>query len=161
MRIGITGHQHLADGSAWAWVQRELVTILRGTAGPLVGISSLAIGADQIFADLVLQQGGALEVVIPFPGYAQQFTEGRDAQEYERLLQSASGVETLQRDGSDEEAYMEAGIRVVNSSDMLVAVWDGQPSLGLGGTADVVGYAVRQEKRVVHLNPVTRAIKSV
>jgi hypothetical protein len=160
MRIGITGHQRLADASAWKWVRRELAAILRRNADSLIGVSSLAVGADQIFADLVLQQGGALEVVIPFPGYAQQFREGRDAEEYKRLLLSASGVETL-RNGSDEEAYMEAGMRVVNSSDLLVALWDGQPSSGLGGTADVVAYAVRQKKRVVHLNPVTRTIESV
>lgn len=161
MRVGITGHQRLADPSAWAWVRHELSTVLRRNIGSLVGVSSLAIGADQIFADLVLRLGGALEVVIPFPGYAQKFTESRDAQEYERLLRSASGVETLQRNGSDEEAYMEAGLRVVNTSDLLVAVWDGQPPSGFGGTADVVGYAVRQKKSVVHLNPVTRTIEPV
>jgi hypothetical protein len=161
MRIGITGHQHLADASAWTWVRHELAALFRRNADQLVGVSSLAVGADQIFADLVLRQGGSLEVIIPFPGYAHTFTERRDAQEYERLLRSASGVETLQRNGSGEEAYMEAGMRVVNSSDLLVAVWDGRPASGLGGTADVVGYAVQQRKRVVHLNPVTRAIEPV
>jgi hypothetical protein len=161
MRIGITGHQRLADPSSWDWVRHELAAILSRSAGPLVGVSSLAAGADQILADLVLRQGGALEVVIPFPGYAQEFGEGRDAREYERLLRVASGVETLRRNGSDEEAYMEAGKRVVNSSDLLVAVWDGRPSNGLGGTADVVEYAIRQKKRVIHLNPVTRAVESV
>lgn len=161
MRIGIPGHQRLADASAWAWVRRELAAILSRSTDPLVGVSSLAAGADQIFADLILRHGGALEVLIPFPGYARKFAGGRDAREYERLLRSALVVETLQRDGSDEEAYMEAGERVVNSSDSLVAVWDGQPSAGLGGTADVVEYALRQKKPVVHLNPVTRTIEAI
>ena len=30
---------------------------------------------------------------------------------------------------------------VPDRSSVLVAVWDGQPSRGLGGTADVVAYA--------------------
>jgi hypothetical protein len=36
---------------------------------------------------------------------------------------------------------MDAGKVVVDRSSVLVAVWDGQPSRGLGGTADVVRYA--------------------
>jgi hypothetical protein len=30
---------------------------------------------------------------------------------------------------------------VVEASELLVAVWDGEPARGLGGTADVVAYA--------------------
>ena len=36
---------------------------------------------------------------------------------------------------------MDAGKVVVDRSSVLLAVWDGQPSRGLGGTADVVAYA--------------------
>lgn len=161
MRVGITGHQRLAGASGWDWVRGELAAVLESDAGPLVGVSSLAAGADQIFADLVLRQGGALEVIIPFPGYAENFTDEGDRREYERLLRAASVVETLRRDGSDEEAYMEAGRRVVDSSDLLVAVWDGRPASGLGGTADVVEYAARREKKILHLNPLTRILETV
>lgn len=55
---------------------------------------------------------------------------------------------------SDEESYFEAGKTVVNTIDFLIAVWDGKPSRGLGGTADVVEYAQECYKRVVHLNPI-------
>jgi hypothetical protein len=161
MRIGVTGHQRLAHASAWDWVRSELTALLRRGAGPLVGISSLAAGTDQIFADLVLRHGGALEVVIPFPGYAEKFLRQSDQREYERLLRAASLVETLRRDGSDEEAYMEAGKRVVNASDLLVAVWDGRPAAGLGGTADVVEYAARRKKKIIHLNPIARTVLSI
>ena len=160
MRVGITGHQRLAAESAWDWVRRELESVLRNTAGPLVGVSSLAMGADQLFADLVLGSGGSLEVVLPFEGYSEKFVEERDEGEFERLLRSASKVETLRCRGSDEEAYMEAGKRVVDTSDLLVAVWDGRPAAGLGGTADVVRYAVERGKPVVYLNPVTGCVGS-
>ena len=36
---------------------------------------------------------------------------------------------------------MDAGKVVVDRSSVVLAVWDGQPSRGLGGTADVVAYA--------------------
>ncbi|MEO5877101.1 MAG: hypothetical protein ABIQ26_19070, partial [Streptosporangiaceae bacterium] len=40
-----------------------------------------------------------------------------------------------------DEAYLVAGHRVVKRSDLLLAVWDGRPAGGLGGTADIVAYA--------------------
>jgi hypothetical protein len=161
MRIGITGHQRLGRPADWDWVRGELAAFLSSDAGPLVGVSSLAIGADQIFADLVLRQGGTLEVVIPFRGYAEKFTAEGDLREYERLLRAASVVKTLRGGGYDEEAYMEAGRAVVNSSDLLVTVWDGRPAAGLGGTADVVEYAARRKKKILHLNPLTQTIESI
>jgi hypothetical protein len=47
----------------------------------------------------------------------------------------------LEHTESTEEAHMDAGKVVVDRSSVLLAVWDGQPSRGLGGTADVVAYA--------------------
>jgi hypothetical protein len=42
---------------------------------------------------------------------------------------------------STEQAHLDGGRAVVDNSSLLVAVWDGQPARGLGGTADVVAYA--------------------
>lgn len=153
MRIGITGHQRLTDPSRWEWVGGEIAQILARTPKPLIGVTSLAIGADQLFADLVLQQHGTLEAIIPFEGYELIFAEGRDRREYQRLLDRASRVEILHRTGSAEHAYFGAGKRVVDLADLLVAVWDGKPAAGLGGTADVVAYAQQQGKAVLHLDP--------
>jgi hypothetical protein len=36
---------------------------------------------------------------------------------------------------------MEGGKVVVDRAEVLIAVWDGLPARGLGGTADVVAYA--------------------
>jgi hypothetical protein len=53
----------------------------------------------------------------------------------------AGHLEALEHTESTEAAHMEAGKVVVDRSSVLVAVWDGQPARGLGGTADVVAYA--------------------
>ncbi len=153
MRIGITGHQRLKDASRWERVKRAIEAILAHAPTPLIGVTSLAIGADQLFANVVLQQDGLLEAIIPFEGYELTFAEGHDRQEYQRLLIRAARVESLPRMGSDEHAYFEAGKRVVDLADVVVAVWDGQPAAGLGGTADVVAYAQQQGKKVIHLDP--------
>lgn len=159
MKIGITGHQRLKDPAAWSWVRQEFDRLLSSVSSPVTGISSLAIGADQLFADAVLQSGGLLEVVIPFVGYDSTFAEGHDRREYLRLLERASDEEVLEGHGSDEEAYLAAGQRVVDRSDLLLAVWDGLPAGGLGGTGDVVSYALRHEKKTIHLNPVTQEVR--
>lgn len=158
MRIGITGHQRLKEPSSWQWVSSELDNLLNHLASPLIGITSLAIGADQLFANAVLQHGGSLEAIIPFAGYENTFSEGHNKQEYTRLLNSASKVEILEKHGSNEEAYLEAGKRMIDLSDILVAVWDGKPAAGLGGTGDAVNYALQKQRKVIHLNPITHKV---
>ena len=39
---------------------------------------------------------------------------------------------------SSEDAYFAAGSYIADESDVLLAVWDGRPSGGLGGTGDIV-----------------------
>jgi len=38
---------------------------------------------------------------------------------------------------------------VLDHSDLLVAVWDGQPVVGLGGTGQIVGHAVARRLPVL------------
>jgi hypothetical protein len=155
MRVGITGHQRLKDPSLWDVVRMEMEKILAHLFKPLIGITSLAVGADQLFAEIILQQSGTFEAIIPFEGYEFKFTEGEARNRYRYLVHRASQVEVLSKTVSEEQAYFEAGKKVVDLADVLVAVWDGKPAAGLGGTADVVAYAQQQGKQVIHLNPTT------
>lgn len=153
MRAGITGHQRLQDESQWDWVQSALKSICLDFNRPLVGLTSLAIGADQLFARVVLELGGNLEVIVPFPDYADRFHDKKARDTYVDLLSRATRVETLPNAGSDELAYLAAGQRIATTSDVLLAVWDGRPAKGLGGTADIVHFARRMGRRVIHINP--------
>lgn len=137
--VGISGHQVLPEVAL-----DPVLTGLRDVvaqAGPaLVGVSSLAAGTDQLFARQVLDAGGRLHVVLPCQGYAATL-ETADRAAYHEMLQHAATVETLPFPEPSEEAFYAAGRRVVDLCQQLVAVWDGQPARGLGGTADVVAYA--------------------
>jgi hypothetical protein len=157
VRIGVTGHQHLDDSGGWPWVEGAIRGFLAGAEPPLVGITSLAMGADQLFAREVLRAGGTLHVVVPFPDYGSTFSDGAARDEYERLLDRAGRAEVLPRLETDEHSFFAAGKRVVDLSDALVAVWNGRPAAGLGGTADVVGYAARLGRRIHHVDPVKRS----
>jgi len=160
MRTGITGHQKLEDESAWAWVHEKLVSCLVSLKTPLIGVTSLAIGADQLFANVILKCGGNLEIILPFPNYADTFnTEAR--KEFERLLEQSNQVDILPKVSSEEMAYLRAGEEIVERVDLLFAIWDGRPAAGLGGTADIVKYARAKHVPGIHINPETLTVTSL
>jgi len=138
-RVGVTGHRDLADST------RELVSAAianhLGRFDSIDGISSLAEGADQVFAEQVLRAGGALTAVIPSAHYGRSFETPAGSATYRRLRALAQEVIELPYSAPSEEAYLAAGQRVVSLAEVLLAVWDGTPSRGVGGTADVVALA--------------------
>lgn len=150
MRIGITGHQE-APAEAWTYVQARLQTQLAAAPRPLVGVTSLAAGADQLFARCVLDAGGTIEVVIPSDHYDETFTNGSAA--YRSLLAHATSTTKLQFTEPSEEAFLAAGKKIVDSVDLLHAVWDGKQAKGLGGTADIVRYAENRSVPVLVIWP--------
>jgi hypothetical protein len=148
-RVGVTGHRGLPPDTAQ--LVREQIDRVLPAHDPrgLVGVSCLADGADQIFADAVLRAGGSLEVVVPAREYRDRLPPDSHA-EYDRLLAKAAAVHRLDYDDSNAEAHMAASAALVDMVDHLIAVWDGQPARSYGGTADVVAYATE------HAVPVTQ-----
>lgn len=159
MKLGITGHQSLEDSQGWDWVKAEMEDLLTKLPEPIIGITCLAVGADSLFAKIVLQHSGSIEAVLPFPGYELKL-QAHERDEHRRLLERASRVTTLRRQSTDEESYFEAGKRVVDLADLLIAVWNSKPAKGLGGTADIVEYAKQRRKAIVHLDPVRHLVNS-
>ncbi len=150
-RIGITGHRCLGDPQALVSAIREALRLLRERipecAGPdvvLVAVSSLAEGADRLVAhELLAEPGARLEAVLPLArsDYARDFHDTESRREFRRLLDLASQVRQAPAHETREEAYEWAGRQVVDRCDALIAVWDGEPSRGRGGTAEIVRYA--------------------
>ncbi|SRR6266496_342538 len=155
MRVGITGHQRFEDPLVLPWLEKCLRARLSGCSG-LRGLSSLAKGADQLFARVVLELGGNLEAVLPFAGYEGTFEDPQDATCFRELLTRCSVVTTLTFAETKEQSYLLAGKYVADHSELLIAVWNGKPAAGLGGTADIVSYALRGGRTVYQINPVTR-----
>lgn len=147
---GITGHQK-APQAVWELLTASLRDLLDGP--PFVGVSSLAVGADQRFAEAVVRQGGELLVVLPSDDYESSFQTEEDRGRFEKLLAVATEVEQLDYPQPSEEAYLAAGRRVVDLCDVLVAVWDGLPAQGKGGTADITAYARSVGKPVTVIWP--------
>jgi hypothetical protein len=139
-RVGETGHQVIPSEVA-DHVGARLAEFCRRLGPALVGITSLAAGADQMFAEAVLASGGQLHVVVPSRNYERSFEAPEDLRRFEQLLARARTFEALDFDRPSEPAYLAAGKRVVDLSDELVAIWDQKPARGVGGTGDIVLYA--------------------
>ncbi|MDX6760759.1 hypothetical protein SIN09_15255 [Streptomyces sp. F8] len=139
-RIGVTGHRSIPD-SVLGHVESGLRAVLGGHEGPLEAFSSLADGADQLFAAIALECGADLTVVIPSEDYEESF-EGAEALDRYRSLRLRAAQEIrMDFAHSTDEAYYAAGAYIADSCDRLVAVWDGRPARGHGGTAEIVAYA--------------------
>jgi hypothetical protein len=109
--------------------------------GELVGISCLTQGSDQIFARIVLECEGAVEVILPAADYRERKVEPDNLAEFDDLMSCARAVRTLPYEKSNRDAYMAASEEMLGSVDSLIAVWDGNPSGGYSGTADIVAAA--------------------
>lgn len=138
-RLAITGHRGLPTQTV-TLVQQGLREVLEPLARDLVGMSCLADGADQIFARLVLELGGELKVLVPAEKYREDLPE-ESHPTYDELYAHANHIQRLPYTESTSEAHMAASQTMVDQADLLVAVWDGQPARGYGGTADIVSYA--------------------
>lgn len=147
LAIGVTGHRQYDDAAGVAAaVAAVLDRLLVGGATPTV-ITSLAEGADRLVADMVLDRGGRIEVILPLAAdeYLKDFATEQSREHFTRLLDRAPTATTLVVDDDDssrEHAYERAGHAMVDQSDVVIAVWDGEPARGRGGPAEIVRYAI-------------------
>jgi len=149
---------------------RSLVSDSGLTQPSFTVLTPLAEGADRCVARTILERPGSrLEVILPLAeqDYLEDFGTSASRAEFQRLLALASRPISLRErplatDYPPDElaaararAYEELGRRIVNDCDVLIAVWDGEPARGKGGTAEVVAYA-RDSGRPVVVIPTNR-----
>lgn len=169
--IGIVGHRRdrIEDAEA---VRNRIVEVIQtvdsaveagaasglyaGGRQPLRLVSALAEGTDRIAAWAALDAGAELEVVLPFVAeeYRKDFADRGSIDEFESLLGRADKVLVL--DGKADartQAYEAAGLVMLGNCDLLVAVWDGGPGRGRGGTREVIGEAARRWIPLVVIDP--------
>jgi hypothetical protein len=167
LRIGVTGHRVFDDEPRVRAAATRIVAALRDQYGnPLEVWSSLAEGADRIVAEAVLDCDESARLVAVLPvhtdDYRTDFADPASATEFDGLAARATDIRVAGPDpaappGSEREsAYARAGLAVMAAVDVLIAIWDGAPARGRGGTAEIVA-AARAAGREVMVIPVTRA----
>lgn len=138
MRVGITGHSNVTVESTPLVAAALRAELTAHASDGLVGVSCLARGADQLFAQAVLELGGALEVVLPSADYRRHKVKADNAAAFDELVGRATAVHTMPFETSNRESYLAASEHVLSTVESMIAVWDGQPAEGHGGTGDVV-----------------------
>lgn len=100
-------------------------------------VSPIADGADQITAELALELGWELQAIIPFARdvYRASLADNAARERFDALIARATCLLELPGDPDDSlDAYIMTGRATVAHCDVLIAVWDGKPPRGRGGT---------------------------
>jgi hypothetical protein len=172
VRVGVTGHRPggLADADT-ELLQKQVDSVLacvRDTALRVAAkglfseqppclrvISSLAEGADRLVAQRGLHMGYELQAPLPYARaeYEKDFASAESREEFHALLRQSSSV--FEIDGTRQQgalAYLAAGRLLIHHCDVLIAIWNGQPAAGVGGTSQIVEEALKLGLPVVRID---------
>jgi len=163
LRVGVVGHRFLGGVSRLeAALNAALDHIERAFPERRpVAMSALSEGAARLGAEAVLRRAGAgLIVSLPLDReeFAKDFQSEASRAHFAFLLDRASAVLEAPRRPTRAGAYESADSYIVDESDVLLALWDGQPARGLGGTALSVERAAAQGMPIVHVIVVDRSV---
>ncbi|HEV7667448.1 MAG TPA: hypothetical protein VGS22_02910 [Thermoanaerobaculia bacterium] len=158
IRVGVTGHRDVKDGELLRGAVRRVLTEISQFAHTLASgelkdytegtpvlslVSPLAEGADRIVADVARELGFDLRCPLPFTidEYSEDFETPESKAQFFNLLESAGSKGVLQLDGDPrqrQKAYKAVGHTMLVQSDVVIAIWDGKPEKGEGGTAEII-----------------------
>jgi hypothetical protein len=159
--VGFTGHRRLADfAPVERAVEAELSRLSTQPGVEWLALSSVAAGSDMVFANTALRLGLGWEAVLPLPPaeFRRDFDEA-GWREVESLIARAEQVRVVGGQSRREDAYLDCGMETVNHSDVLLAVWDGEPARGRGGTAEIVAYARELGRPLILIDPHTLLVR--
>ncbi len=120
-----------------------LAKIIDGFNGPYQLYSSLAEGADRLAARHALELLD-VELIVPLPMKKEDLLSGSSEdskKEFLELLALASRIIEMPTGSTPAGAYESAGRFILEHIDVLIALWDGRPPKGPGGTGQMVAEA--------------------
>ena len=151
--IGASGHRSLKEVSIISQkIDAALNHIQETHPAPFVVYSALAEGADRLIVQRAFDLLGArLVAVLPMQqtDYLADFVLSDSLNEFKELLALAAKVIELPPTLTRDIAYEAAGRYILAHVDLLVAVWDGKPARGQGGTGQIVTEARKSHIPVV------------
>lgn len=173
LSVGVTGHRAdvlvgcdigllrrrirdtllLLEESGRALLERERDCFAPGP--PTLRLASpIADGADQIAAEIALELGWDLQAILPFgrESYRASLANHGARERFDELLARSSCLLELPGEADESlDAYVMTGRATVSHCDVLIAVWDGKPPRGRGGTGEVVQLALTSGTAIVHV----------
>lgn len=139
-------------------LSKVMATIESEYPGKHVLLSGLAEGADRLAAHVALGRNWGLWAVLAFDRahFEQDFPDAHAKGEFRALLASSQRVDEPPPGAFEAKAtanaYDAVGTTLLTSSKVLIAIWDGAPSQGMGGTVEVIDKARRAGLPVVWIH---------
>lgn len=159
--VGFTGHRHVSDAKRLGGAIETALRELRAAApGEWIALSSIAAGGDSLFAETAIELGLSWHAVLPLPpGEFKKDFSDQDWKKVESLLPEAEVVRVSAEAEARDDAYLDCGMETVNGCDVLLAVWDGAPARGKGGTAEVIAYARELGRPLIIIDAATAEVR--
>jgi len=153
LHVGVTGHRHNSLESLAAY-ERGL-RMFFSEHKPAMVYLGMALGVDQLAADIVLDMRLPFTAVVPFPSQAEPWPIPCQ-QRYRRLLSQAHEVVMVsRRDPVDKRQAVEMLLArnriIVERSDVIIACWSGVRSGGTWHTMRLARFAGKQVFVISHL----------
>lgn len=152
--IGITGHRpHKFDNdyeltSPWMQNIKNKLRALIAHYKPKSGMSGLALGIDQLYAEVIIEANIELICAIPCRGQENAWPKSsRD--KYNKILSYPKSVHYYLADKYTPTCMQERNIWMCDRIDLLIDVWDGSP----GGTRNCIEYADKIGLKREHIEP--------
>lgn len=130
-------------------LENEVETRAVYAGGPAILrlISPLALGADRIVAraarDAAPDADYELYAPLPFASDVYKTDFPKDDTEFDELIKDCAVLELDGDREQEEESYREVGRFVVRNSDLVIAIWDGSPVKKVGGTSEILRFALQ------------------
>ena len=173
LTIGIVGHRNIADSHVER-VRRQITEILnsyrsQAHSTPILLLTALALGADQIAAEVGFDlEGVQVVAILPMPvkEYERDFEptysvaafhsslakclsvmEYKDFEGVGENALDAKSLPDFQISEKDRDlAYRDCGRFISQQSHVLIAVWDGEITSYVAGTSDTVSHRLNSSK---------------
>lgn len=126
----------LVDLASW-WLQRNPVDHV---------ISGMALGWDQALAVAAIRLDIPVCAYVPFEGQESRWPESSQTY-YRKILRKCHHISIICEGGYSREAMQIRNERMVDDSDVVLALWDGSS----GGTGNCIRYATRTKAEIVNL----------
>jgi hypothetical protein len=165
IRIGVTGHRELPEEilirKSIKKVLSRIENTLENSPHKFSIISPLAEGADRLVTEEILDfkfhsssKKSFLEVILPLEinEYVKDFETVQSEEEFKTFYERADSVNTIPDSTSRDDAYYKAGLYTVDNCDVLISIWNGKPAAGVGGTAQIMEYAKKNDKWIFWIN---------
>jgi len=176
--IGVTGHRTLAQQDKLGEKVQAALGMIRDRIEATVenlrqelkaklpeipvifrALSPLGEGADRLVAREVLKTDrGQLEAILPLPRADYEFdfqsasSPPGSLDEFRELFKKANSWGELPLGRHRPDVYLKVGQYVVDHCDVLIALWDHEPSPGVGGPSAIYEYAKGKRRPIIWID---------